>query len=414
MSKTDEATSKGAAVKLAIASLHLTVSAANRITVYNSQKSARDETANIAASSALLLSITKAAHQAHKLTGDLSAHELEIEVALIAVQQLDSLRTAEAAAQAALVLELTLASHKEEEELEREEAKGVALAAELAKKIALDEATAVSLAAELEVERKLEEGRTKIRDALKKGHLCGVDDMGNSFVSLSELSLWQDSNRTALYAANAVWWDAGGYCGSTDEEAMMGDDESDKDIEDSSRFLTALLKRLPRLKVTLGLDAGAGVGRVTKHLLLQHCKMVHLVEASPVWSRQSRRYLGKKRGKSCTFACSRLEEFVPKLGSVDLVWIQWVLQYLTDSDAVKTLGNLKTGLTTHGVLVLKENRPYLKGCNQRMFQCDTPEGENKRFDITRSDAHHRELFKRAELEVFDMEQGEETNFWVLR
>jgi hypothetical protein len=185
MSKTDEATSKGAAVKLAIASLHLTVSAANRITVYNSQKSARDETANIAASSALLLSITKAAHQAHKLTGDLSAHELEIEVALIAVQQLDSLRTAEAAAQAALVLELTLASHKEEEELEREEAKGVALAAELAKKIALDEATAVSLAAELEVERKLEEGRTKIRDALKKGHLCGVDDMGNSFVSLS-------------------------------------------------------------------------------------------------------------------------------------------------------------------------------------------------------------------------------------
>jgi hypothetical protein len=54
---------------------------------------------------------------------------------------------------------------------------------------------------------------------------------------------------------------------------------------------------MPKLKLASGLDAGAGVGRVTKHLLLHHCKTVHLVEASPVWSRQSRRYLGKKRGK---------------------------------------------------------------------------------------------------------------------
>ena len=57
--------------------------------------------------------------------------------------------------------------------------------------------------------------------------------MGNSFASLAELSLWQDANRTELYAANAVWWDAGGYNGNTDEEAMMGDDESAADIEDS-------------------------------------------------------------------------------------------------------------------------------------------------------------------------------------
>jgi hypothetical protein len=34
----------------------------------------------------------------------------------------------------------------------------------LAKKIALEEAAAVSLEAELEVERKLEEGRAKVRD----------------------------------------------------------------------------------------------------------------------------------------------------------------------------------------------------------------------------------------------------------
>jgi hypothetical protein len=101
-----------------------------------------------------------------------------------------------------------------------------------------------------------------------------------------------------------------------------------------------------------------------------------------------------------------LETFAPKHGSVDLVWIQWVLQYLTDADAVLTLRNLKMGLTLHGILVLKENRPYLKGSNPKMFQCDTPAGENQRFDITRSDAHHRELFRRADLEVFETEVRE--------
>jgi len=64
--------------------------------------------------------------------------------------------------------------------------------------------------------------------------------------------------------------------------------------------------------------------------------------------------------------------------------------------------------------VLKENRPYLAGCDPRMFQCDTPAGEHHRYDITRPDAHHRQLFQRAGLEVLGTERGTETNFWTLQ
>lgn len=58
---------------------------------------------------------------------------------------------------------------------------------------------------------------------------------------------------------------------------------------------------------------------------------------------------------------------------------QWVFQYMTDANVVRTLRQLKVGLKrgrADGVLVLKENRPYLAGHDERMFQVDTPSGEH--------------------------------------
>jgi hypothetical protein len=98
-------------------------------------------------------------------------------------------------------------------------------------------------------------------------------------------------------------------------------------------------------------------------------------------------------------------------------FFQWVFQYMTDADVVRTLRQLKAGLKrgrADGVLVLKENRPYLAGHDERMFQVDTPSGEHGRYDITRPDGHHRTLFSRAGLEILELERGVETNFWVLK
>ena len=75
----------------------LTSAAAARVTLQSRVRVARDKTAQVAAAAALLLSVTRAAHQTHKLAGDISAGELEVEVALIADYEMDSLRTSEAA-----------------------------------------------------------------------------------------------------------------------------------------------------------------------------------------------------------------------------------------------------------------------------------------------------------------------------
>ena len=161
--------------------------------------------------------------------------------------------------------------------------------------------------------------------------------MGRTYATLGELWAVQSSERQRFYDANEAWWSAGGYCGSTVECAMIGDDASDADVATSIRFLEGLLSRTPGLRLQTVLDAGAGVGRVTKQVLLKRCAECHLLEACPEWSKQSRRYLGKKRAAACTFIQARVETYVPPPNMYDLVWVQWVLQYLVDSDAIAAL-----------------------------------------------------------------------------
>jgi len=99
-------------------------------------------------------------------------------------------------------------------------------------------------------------------------------------------------------------------------------------------------------------------------------------------------------------------------GGTDLVWLQWTLQYLTDADAVQALRSLSSSLVPGtGVMIVKENRPYGSARHDR-FQMDTPKVSG-RYDITRTDDHHRLLFDMAGLAVDLTEEGVETNTYAL-
>jgi hypothetical protein len=278
-----------------------------------------------------------------------------------------------------------------------------------------------------------------IRKIIRPELIKGCDDMGNFYGCHAELAAVQNENRDAWYAANALWWNqevSGGYGGKTDDEAMIGDKGGEADGEEGLAFLDRLLRldyrhsSSPSSSSSLGfrraVDAGAGVGRVTKNILLKRYDSVHLVEADPGWSKQSRKYLGQKRSARCTFTCARLEDLDATMiegwgdTGANLVWLQWTLQYLTDSDAIDTLRNLASGLIDWtGILVVKENRPYGVARKDR-FQLETPDGGcgedvgGGRYDITRSDDHHRLLFERAGLVVILSEEGIETNTYALQ
>jgi protein N-terminal methyltransferase len=178
-------------------------------------------------------------------------------------------------------------------------------------------------------------------------------------------------------------------------------------------------KKVTKIGMKRAIDAGAGVGRVTKSILLKRYDTVRLVEADADFSSRSKVYLGRKRSERCSYVHARLEELNPKTimewgGPADLVWLQWALQNITDEDAVIALKSLASSLVEHtGVMIVKENRPYGNARLDR-FQIETPCGTGDgRYDITRTDNHHRLLFQRAGLVVEMSEQGVETNTYAL-
>ena len=67
-------------------------------------------------------------------------------------------------------------------------------------------------------------------------------------------------------------------------------------------------------------------------------------------------YLGPEDAKRVQkFHCCGLQDFYPDENKYDCVWIQWVLGYLKDHDAVEFLKRCKKSLRANGICILKEN-----------------------------------------------------------
>ena len=85
------------------------------------------------------------------------------------------------------------------------------------------------------------------------------------------------------------------------------------------------------------LDCGAGIGRITKHLLQRHFKCVDLVEQNKAFLEKAVEYVGcedtEKPKKQ--FFCSGLQDFVPQCQTYDVIWCQWVLGHLTDTHLIE-------------------------------------------------------------------------------
>jgi protein N-terminal methyltransferase len=117
------------------------------------------------------------------------------------------------------------------------------------------------------------------------------------------------------------------------------------DVRDSNAFLRELRSDFPGICFDSAVDCGAGVGRVTKNLLLQNCRTVTLVEQSPRLLAAARDYLGPiDEEKSVIYVQQGLQvsisiispllskysgsfqEFCPEENSYDLIWIQVLFQ----------------------------------------------------------------------------------------
>ncbi|XP_046859295.1 N-terminal Xaa-Pro-Lys N-methyltransferase 1-like [Xenia sp. Carnegie-2017] len=171
------------------------------------------------------------------------------------------------------------------------------------------------------------------------------------------------------------------------------------DIKGSTEFLKEFFEENNGfLKDNYALDCGAGIGRVTKHLLLPLFKKVDMVEQDKSFVEKSNVFLGEENSSRIgeRFCCG-LQEFVPPSQRYNLIWIQWVLLYLTDDDLVEFLLKCQNALLPNGLICLKENILLKRSLTDKEDS-----------SITRTDKRLKKLITKAGLTV--VKQSIQTGF----
>lgn len=233
------------------------------------------------------------------------------------------------------------------------------------------------------VEYYVQEYKNDAASAASIKNLGGSDTEGRKFASIQEM--WAAQDMSSWYCRAADWYE--GNCGETVDGVLGGLGHlSPSDLKGSRAFVDSLT--FPSTSSTVACECGAGIGRVTKGLLLDVCDRCDLVESSERLLYSSPDFIGE-RSSRCRFYCNSLQEWEPAAKKYTLIWIQWVLCYLTDVDIVAFLTRCRLALVEGGYIVLKENT-----CADEHFIVDVDDAS-----VTRSVEYWLDLIDKAGLKV---------------
>ncbi|CAK8691175.1 N-terminal Xaa-Pro-Lys N-methyltransferase 1-like [Clavelina lepadiformis] len=128
------------------------------------------------------------------------------------------------------------------------------------------------------------------------------------------------------------------------------------DIRTSKSFLKPFIQGASaKTKTGRALDCGAGIGRVTKHLLLPLFDIVDLVELNKAFLDEAKTYIGQNASRVGNYFCCGLQSLELPKEFYDVIWIQWVTGHLTDAHLIKFLQRCKEALRSGGIVVIKDN-----------------------------------------------------------
>jgi protein N-terminal methyltransferase len=229
----------------------------------------------------------------------------------------------------------------------------------------------------------------------------GRDSAGETYTCM--LEMWQCLGVSSSEGAkNENWYDqATDYyeenCPETLDGVLGGFGSiTEVDLVGSKRFVDTVQKKLPQLQFAdgYGVECGAGIGRVSKGLLLPLGIVgCDLVESSVRLLAAAPEYIGDPDSAKCKYYCEGLQNWAPVKNKYSIIWVQWVLVYLTDVDIIRFLKTCGAALTEHGVICIKENT-----CAKEMFVLDQDDAS-----VTRSVPFLLKLIEAAGLKVVHQE-----------
>ncbi|EWS73135.1 AdoMet-dependent proline di-methyltransferase (macronuclear) [Tetrahymena thermophila SB210] len=201
-------------------------------------------------------------------------------------------------------------------------------------------------------------------------------------------NLWDgdDEFQKEWYSKGNQYWQT---CESNYDGVMGGYGHlNDLDIKFSRYFLQQLQEKFPQLSQNFNraLDCGAGIGRVTKELLMNVFQKVDLLEQCDKYIFEAKNQL-KQYPNVEDFYQMGLQEFQFQK-QYDCIWIQWVSNQIKDDDYVRFLQKCSNSLSQDGFIIVKEN------ISEEGFILDSQD-----YSITRSDSMYKQLFSKANLDI---------------
>jgi len=132
---------------------------------------------------------------------------------------------------------------------------------------------------------------------------------------------------------------------------------SNLDLNASKSFLLRFLgEGEGKTRPGCALDCGAGIGRISKRLLLPLFSEVDLVDVTKEFLDRAPSYLGEEDARRVGhYFCQGLQDFQPQPGRYDLIWVQWVIGHLTNEHLVGFLRRCGAALRPSGLVVIKDN-----------------------------------------------------------
>ncbi|KAF2084475.1 hypothetical protein K490DRAFT_49190 [Saccharata proteae CBS 121410] len=175
------------------------------------------------------------------------------------------------------------------------------------------------------------------------------------------------------------------------------------DLRGSQTFLAKLRRSSGRQSTELlahAVDCGAGIGRVTFGFLLKVAQTVDIVEPIEKFTQQLQEQEGAKElidsGRIGTQYNVGLEtwdrsELENQAYKYDLIWNQWCVGHLTDSQLVAYFQRCKRFLASNGWIVVKENLSTDAQGDDIYDEVDS--------SVTRTDEKFRSLFAQGGLKI---------------
>lgn len=239
------------------------------------------------------------------------------------------------------------------------------------------------------------------KQSVEKEHLENIeggDTQGKEYASVEEM--WKtelqgdlDNKETGWYGKAIAYWEK---IPPTVDGVLGGlGVVHERDIRETAAFLSSL-KEMGRARA---LDCGAGIGRISKALLISLFVTVDLVEPVEHMIQQAqaellaeidkRRDAGLKVGQLGELYREPMQKMV-FTHTYDLILVQWAAIYLHDEDFVAFFRRCKEALNAGGVIFFKDN--VMETSDKFLVDKDDS-------SLTRSDRHYKALFGRAGLTV---------------